>query len=104
MEALVCHVVSHSIPFSPHILTFNVDCNESLVLFVALASATHQYWIVFTGTCAALTLQDQLFPILQQFIDKVNGGMTNSKPWIWAWMVDEVVRPLASSFSPTLPD
>lgn len=33
--------------------------------------------------------------ILQQSIDKVDVGVTNSKPWIYAWVVAELVSPPA---------
>lgn len=45
------------------------------------------------GDSAALVMQDLTLHISQQFINGVDVGMTNIKPWIWAWLVVKLVRP-----------
>jgi hypothetical protein len=44
------------------------------------------------GDLVASVLQDQLFYMFQQFTDGVDVGVSNSKAWILAWVVAELVN------------
>jgi hypothetical protein len=92
MDAAICHSLSHSIPFCPHIFTcrYSLQC-ESFVLSKTSGFCYHQYQILTKtslgylivalccGDPMALKLQDQPVHALQQFIEKVCLGVGQLK-------------------------
>jgi hypothetical protein len=92
-------------------LLASVHCNEPLVWFKASLWLLqhHQYWILAGtplrypavalshGDPVALDLQDWPFHALQKLFYRwgTGWGWANSKPWIWAWVITELVIPPA---------
>jgi hypothetical protein len=95
--------VRHFTPNSGQSFTAMSQCSD----WRPLASATlsilgphrDSFWIscccpVSWSSCSFGSLEESLH-LLQQFIDEVGVGWANSEPWIWAWVVAELIIPAA---------
>lgn len=93
LEAVVRHIVYS---FAQTSLHANVCCNELLVQFKASGFC----YTINSGTswiscyCSESWIScgyGSMGPVSSCTLDGINVGVANSKPWIWAWVVAELV-------------
>jgi hypothetical protein len=98
---IMCHSVSYWMPFCP-VLLVNVHCNESLVWFKASSFC----YTINTGSSPGLLSDILMWPCVMEILQfgcirpvpssapavhRWGRCWAHSKPWIWAWVVAELV-------------
>jgi hypothetical protein len=94
----VCHGVSRSIPFC-----LNRSGSRPLAFATLSMLDPHQDSSQLSCCCPVSWRACSFssagpapsYHMLQQFIDGVHVGWANSKPWVWAWVLAELVSPPA---------
>ena len=88
----------------PSVHTVNVHCNEPLVLFevsnfcdtihIGILTETppnYHFVVLCHGDPAALNQKAWPFHEPQQFTDAVDFEVGQPKPWVWAWVVADLI-------------
>jgi hypothetical protein len=116
MEAVVCQLCDIAYPFVQTVLLANAHCHESLVCFKASGFC----YTINTGSSPGLLSDILLLPCVMEFLKlwicrtgpfarssssqmRWTLGWANSKPWIWVWVVAELISLPALSLLPMPP-